>query len=144
MAQSPVGDGHIPWYGSGLIRQTETAVFVGGLLMWGVGDLYTTSLALDVGAVETNPIARAVIDQYGFGALVVAKVGSILFFALHWRLLLVVVDWLRPVAGSGDGSVRLRVFCQFVELGYPVCILVFGLVLTANNAIAYVQLAWAF
>lgn len=144
MAQSPVADRRVPWYGSGLVRRRETAVFVVGLLLWGVGDLYTTHLALGVGAVESNPLARAVLVRYGFGALVAAKAGSILFFALHWRLLLVVVDWLRPVPRSGNGSVRLRVFCQFVERGYPVTILVFGLALTTNNALVYVQLARAF
>lgn len=141
MAQSPVADRRVPWYGNRLVRRTETAIFVVGLLLWGVGDLYTTSLALGVGAVESNPFARVVLDRYGFEALVAAKVGSFVFFVIHWRLLLVVVDWVRSVAGSGNESVGLRVFCHLVELGYPVSILVFGLVLTTNNALAYVRLA---
>lgn len=144
MAQSPVADRRDPWYGNGLVRRTETAVFVAGLLTWGVGDLYTTSLALGVGAVESNPLARGVLVRYGFEALVAAKVGSVLCIVLHWRLLLLVVDWLQPVSGSGGEPVSVRAFCHLVELGYPVSLLAFGLVLTTNNALVYVQLAPGF
>lgn len=144
MAQSPVADRRIPLDGNGLIRRSATAVFVAGVLLWSVGDLYTTYLALGVGAVESNPFARAVLVRYGFGALVASKVGSILFLVLHWRLLLVVVGWVRPICRGGNEPVHVRIFCQVVEVGYPVSILVFGLVLTTSNALVYLQLAPGF
>lgn len=141
MAQSPVADRRVQLDGNRLVRRSGSAVFVVGALLWGLGDLFTTHVALGVGAVESNPFARALLVRYGFGALVAAKAGSIVFLVLHRRLLLVVVDWLRPVPGDGHESVCVRVFRQLVEVGYPVSILVYGLVLTTNNALTYVRLA---
>ena len=42
-----------------------------------VGDLLTTYYGLKIGLTESNPVARAAIEQFGFSAMVVLKLFAV-------------------------------------------------------------------
>lgn len=54
------------------------------ILFWLFGDLGTTYIALQLGGVETNPIAQHTLTSSGFISLVIMKLGSILAIGLVW------------------------------------------------------------
>lgn len=60
--------------------------WIAAVLLFGVGDLVTTFVGIELlGAVEGNPLPLAVLEGYGFAALVVLKGAAFgLFVALYY------------------------------------------------------------
>lgn len=125
------GTVEIPRYGNEIL-------FAIGCLFWLVGDLYTTHMALNVGAVESNSLARQILTLYGFDILVIGKLLSVVLFFVHWRLLRTVAIWIR--SASHENPVYLQICLWMFTWGYPTGVLALGVTLTLNNSLVYLQL----
>lgn len=55
----------------------EPRLWLLAVVLFGVGDLVTTSAGLGVGAAEVNPLARFLIARHGLGAMVALKLLSL-------------------------------------------------------------------
>lgn len=69
---------------------TTRALWIGAVLAFGVGDVVTTraGFAIDPGPAtssEANPVARAILEQFGFAGLVAWKVVVLVLFFLLFR-----------------------------------------------------------
>lgn len=59
-------------------RVVSSRLWLVSVLFFGLGDLVTTSIGLGtVGVVETSPVAAALFEQFGFGAIVALKTGTL-------------------------------------------------------------------
>jgi len=72
---------------TGWLRAHQPALWVVALLLYGVGDLVTTTVGLgQQGIVEIGPVAGPVVDAYGTRGLVVLKSGTLAASYAVWRL----------------------------------------------------------
>ncbi len=71
----------------GWLRTHQPTLWVLALLLYGLGDLVTTTVGLgQQGIVEIGPVAGPVIDAYGTPGLVVLKCGTLAGSYAAWRV----------------------------------------------------------
>jgi len=70
----------------GWLRAQQSRLWVGALLLYGLGDLVTTIVGLSQqGIVEIGPVAGPVVETYGTLGLVVLKSGTLAASYGVWR-----------------------------------------------------------
>ncbi|WP_135826024.1 DUF5658 family protein [Halorussus ruber] len=69
------GDGRVTAAMTGLSRWERTLWVLVGVAL--VGDLLTTYYGLQMGLTESNPVARAAIERFGFSAMVGLKLFAV-------------------------------------------------------------------
>lgn len=103
----------------GRLRAHQSTLWIAALLLYGLGDLVTTTVGLSQqGLDEIGPVAGPVIDAYGTPGLVVLKSGTLVGSYAAWRLL---------------GPPH--------RVGIPLGLAVVGLVVTAWNSVL-IWLVW--
>lgn len=71
----------------GRLRSHQSTLWVVALLLYGVGDLVTTTVGLGrQGIVEIGPVAGPVVEAYGTLGLVVLKSGTLAGSYAVWRV----------------------------------------------------------
>jgi hypothetical protein len=69
------------------LRDRQAALWATGILCFGVGDLLTTVLGLQVdGVTERNAVPAVLIEQYGFAAMVGLKLLAFGGCYVLWRV----------------------------------------------------------
>jgi hypothetical protein len=69
------------------LRSRQRALWVGGLLTYGVTDLATTVVGLSLGlGSEAGPLASVAVARWGLPGLVALKLLTLLAFYLLWRV----------------------------------------------------------
>lgn len=87
----------------GLFHGVTRVTTYGERLLWAavlgliVLDLGTTAYGLQVGFSESNPIASALLSDYGFWALVALKGGSVAVAVVGWVVLPAAYRYLSPL-----------------------------------------------
>lgn len=124
-------------WGVAVIRRQTAALALFGVaaLLWVVGDLTATAIALDAGAYEVNPYGRHLLAAYGFEGALVVKVGSTLAVAAHWAVCVLAFG-----AGSRSNDTAQTPLGRVLVLVHPLLLALLGLVLTANNLLVYLAL----
>lgn len=118
---------------AGANRWRVTVAFVLAASAWIPGDLATTFLALEAGAVEANPAGRLLLTEYGFTGAFVLKVVTAGLVAVQWGIWRVV---LREMGAENSDS-RLLGHSALV---FPLVLGVVGAALTIHNTLVYLQL----
>lgn len=72
---------------AGPLNTNQLTLWVGALLLYGLGDLVTTTVGLSQqGIAEIGPVAGPVVDAYGTTGLVGLKSATLLGSYAAWRL----------------------------------------------------------
>jgi hypothetical protein len=70
----------------GALRDRQGALWVAGVLTYGITDVATTVVGLSLGlAAEAGPLASVAVDRWGFAGLVALKLLTLAAFYLLWR-----------------------------------------------------------
>lgn len=70
------------------LDDSERLAWASGTVLWGAGDVATTTAGLTVGAVERSPVGAATIAEFGLAGLLAHKLAALALFAalfLCWR-----------------------------------------------------------
>lgn len=121
-------------------RRCERVALVIGVMLWTVGDLYTTWIAIGAGAIEGNPAARALLASHGFGGVTALKLVIVALVIGHWAACTRGVRWLEASDELDDEPRYVRAIARYGTLVHPVTLCVLGGALTAWNTLVYVGL----
>lgn len=77
---------------------SERVLWAGALLVFGLGDLLTTAVGLQLGAVELSPVGSDVLHTLGWPGLVAIKLSLLAALWLAVRFLSSLVRWAVALA----------------------------------------------
>jgi hypothetical protein len=61
------------------------------ILFYGIGDLWTTKISINMGLKEQNPLVRTILKKTGFAGLIVFKGAIISMFIVDFPTMLLVL-----------------------------------------------------